>query len=36
MIITEKSFNENQLKVTYQKKLKAGLDYKRKECLNQL
>ena len=31
MIITKKSFNENQLKVTYQKQLISDLDYKHKE-----
>ena len=31
MIITKKSLNENQLKVTYQKQLISDLDYKHKE-----
>ena len=31
MIITKKSFNENQLKFTYQKQLISDLDYKHKE-----
>ena len=31
MIITKKSLNENQLKLTYQKQLISDLDYKHKE-----
>ena len=31
MIITGKSLNENQLKLTYQKRLISDLDYKHKE-----
>ena len=31
MIITKKSLNENQLKLTYQKQLISNLDYKHKE-----
>ena len=31
MIITKKSLNENQLKLTYQKRLISDLDYKHKE-----
>ena len=31
MIITKKSLNENQLKLSYQKKLILDLDYKHKE-----
>ena len=31
MIITKKSFNENQLKYTYQKQLISDLDFKHKE-----
>ena len=31
MIITKKSLNENQLKLTYQKRLITDLDYKHKE-----
>ena len=31
MIITRKSLNENQLKLTYQKRLISDLDYKHKE-----
>ena len=31
MIITQKSFNENQLIFTYQKDLISDLDYKHKE-----
>ena len=31
MIITKKSLNENQLKLTYQKQLITDLDYKHKE-----
>ena len=31
MIITKKSLNENQLKLTYQKQLISALDYKHKE-----
>ena len=31
MIITKKSLNENQLKLTYQKKLISDLDVKHKE-----
>ena len=31
MIITKKSLNENQLKLTYQKQLISGLDDKHKE-----
>jgi len=31
MIITKKSLNENQLKLTYQKRLISNLDYKHKE-----
>ena len=31
MIITKNSFNENQLKYTYQKQLFSDLDYKHKE-----
>ena len=33
MIITKKSLNENQLKLTYQKQLISDLDYKHKEWL---
>ena len=32
MIITKKSLNENQLKLTYQKQLISDLDDKHKEC----
>ena len=31
MVITKKSLNENQLKLTYQKRLISDLDYKHKE-----
>ena len=31
MIITKKSLNENQLKLTYHKRLISDLDYKHKE-----
>jgi len=31
MIITKKSLNENQLKLTYQKRLISDLDHKHKE-----
>ena len=31
MIITKNSLNENQLKLTYQKRLISDLDYKHKE-----
>ena len=31
IIITKKSLNENQLKLTYQKRLISDLDYKHKE-----
>ena len=31
MIITKKSLNENQLKLTYQKRLISDLDYKHKQ-----
>ena len=31
MIITKKSLNQNQLKLTYQKQLISDLDYKHKE-----
>ena len=31
MLITKKSLNENQLKLTYQKQLISDLDYKHKE-----
>ena len=31
MILTKKSLNENQLKLTYQKRLISDLDYKHKE-----
>jgi len=31
MIITKKSHNENQFKITYQKQLISDLDYKHKE-----
>ena len=31
MFITKKSLNENQLKLTYQKRLISELDYKHKE-----
>ena len=31
MIITKKSLNENQLKLTYQKRLISDLDFKHKE-----
>ena len=31
MIISKKSLNENQLKLTYQKQLISDLDYKHKE-----
>ena len=31
MIITKKSLNENQLKITYQKQLISDLDHKHKE-----
>ena len=31
MIITKKSLNENQLKLTYKKRLISDLDYKHKE-----
>ena len=31
MILTKKSLNENQLKLTYQKQLISDLDYKHKE-----
>ena len=31
MIITKKSLNENQLKLSYQKRLISDLDYKHKE-----
>jgi len=31
MIITKKTLNENQLKLTYQKQLISDLDYKHKE-----
>ena len=31
MLITKKSLNENQLKLTYQKRLISDLDYKHKE-----
>ena len=31
MIITKKSLNENQLKLSYQKQLISDLDYKHKE-----
>jgi len=31
MIITKKSLNENQLKLTYQKQFISDLDYKHKE-----
>ena len=31
IIITKKSLNENQLKLTYQKQLISDLDYKHKE-----
>ena len=31
MIITKKSLNENQLKLTYQKQLISDLDFKHKE-----
>ncbi len=31
MIITKKSLNENQLKLTYQKQLISDLDYKHRE-----
>ena len=31
MIITKKSLNEHQLKLTYQKRLISDLDYKHKE-----
>ena len=31
MIITKKSLNENQLKLTYQKRLISDLDYKHNE-----
>ena len=31
MIISKKSLNENQLKLTYQKRLISDLDYKHKE-----
>ena len=31
MIITKKSLNENQLKLTYQKQLISDLDHKHKE-----
>ena len=36
MIITKKSLNENQLKLTYQKQLISDLDYKHKEWSNLL
>ena len=31
IIITKKSLNENQLKLTYQKRLNSDLNYKQKE-----
>ena len=36
MIITKKSLNENQLKLTYQKQLISDLDYKHKEWLKSI
>ena len=36
MIITKKSLIENQLKLTYQKRLISDLDYKHKEWLKSI